>query len=92
MIPSGSQIIFRKKIAERVKYLVVDEYQDVNPLQESLIRTIHDLGANICVVGDDDQSIYEWRGTDVKNILDFENRYPHVKIVDSKRTSEVARA
>lgn len=71
----------RKKIAERVKYLVVDEYQDVNPLQESLIRTIHDLGANVCVVGDDDQSIYEWRGTDVRNILDFESRYPRVKTV-----------
>ncbi len=70
----------RTKIRERVKYLVVDEYQDVNPLQEALVRLLGKLGANICVVGDDDQAIYEWRGTDVDNILTFEKRYPGVKV------------
>jgi DNA helicase-2/ATP-dependent DNA helicase PcrA len=50
----------KDKVATQVKYLVVDEYQDVNPLQEMLIRQIHDLGANLCVVGDDDQTIYQW--------------------------------
>jgi DNA helicase-2/ATP-dependent DNA helicase PcrA len=70
----------KAKIKDRVKYLVVDEYQDVNPLQEALIRLLSKLGANVCVVGDDDQAIYEWRGTDVENILSFEKRYPNVKV------------
>lgn len=68
----------RNKVAERVKYVVVDEYHDVNPLQERLIQTLHELGANVCVVGDDDQSIYQWRGTDVNNIITFQSRYPDV--------------
>jgi ATP-dependent DNA helicase UvrD/PcrA len=55
----------REKVATQLKYLVVDEYQDVNPLQEMLIRQLHDLGANLCVVGDDDQTIYQWRGSDL---------------------------
>lgn len=54
----------RKKLAARVKYLIVDEYQDVNPLQECLIKQLHDLGAQLCVVGDDDQTIYQWNGSD----------------------------
>lgn len=81
----------RARIAARVKYLIVDEYQDVNPLQEALIRTLHDLGANLCVVGDDDQTIYQWRGSDVENILKFEHRYPDVKVVpieENYRSSE----
>lgn len=69
----------RQKISERVKYLTVDEYQDVNPIQERLIRLLHDLGANLCVVGDDDQTLYQWRGSDVGNILTFKNRYPNVR-------------
>lgn len=68
----------RKKISQRVKYLVVDEYQDVNPLQECLIRLMHDLGAQLCVVGDDDQTIYQWNGSDINNILSFTGRYPGV--------------
>lgn len=69
----------REKIRRSVRYLVVDEYQDVNPLQEALIREIADLGANLCVVGDDDQTIYQWRGSDVQNIITFAGRYPNVK-------------
>jgi len=68
----------RNKVAERIKYVVVDEYQDVNPLQERLIQILQELGANVCVVGDDDQSIYQWRGTDVNNIITFQSRYPDV--------------
>jgi len=73
--------VLRQQIADWVRYLIVDEYQDVNPLQEALIRVIHDLGANLCVVGDDDQTIYQWRGSNVENILQFQDRYPHVKVV-----------
>ena len=68
----------RDRLSDRVKYLVVDEYQDVNPVQERLIRLIHDLGAGLCVVGDDDQTIYQWRGSSVSNIVTFQDRYPDV--------------
>jgi DNA helicase-2/ATP-dependent DNA helicase PcrA len=69
----------RQRLAERVKYVIVDEYQDVNPVQEAIVWSLHDLGARICVVGDDDQTIYQWRGSDVKNILTFAERYPNVE-------------
>ena len=69
----------RRRLAERVKCVIVDEYQDVNPVQEQLIRHLHELGAGLCVVGDDDQTIYQWRGSAVDNILTFAERYPDVK-------------
>ena len=69
----------RRRLAERVKCVIVDEYQDVNPVQERLIRLLHDLGAGLCVVGDDDQTIYQWRGSAVDNIVTFAKRYPNVK-------------
>jgi len=69
----------QESIASRLKYLVVDEYQDVNPIQETIVRCLHELGANVCVVGDDDQTIYQWRGSEVKNILNFRNRYDDVE-------------
>ena len=68
----------RARLTERVKYVIVDEYQDVNPIQEAIVWTLHEMGARICVVGDDDQTIYQWRGSDVENILAFDNRYPAV--------------
>ncbi len=71
----------RNKIAASLRYLVVDEYQDVNPLQEALIEKLYSLGKNICVVGDDDQTIYQWRGSDVQNIITFASRYPKVKTI-----------
>src|SRR6266545_4256779 len=74
---SGNQEL-REKLATRVKYLIVDGYQDVNPLQECLVRLLHDLGAQLCVVGDDDQTIYQWNGSDIDNILSFAKRYPGV--------------
>jgi DNA helicase II / ATP-dependent DNA helicase PcrA len=69
----------RARLAERIKYVIVDEYQDVNPVQEAIVWSLHDLGAHICVVGDDDQTIYQWRGSDVNNILTFASRYPGVE-------------
>ncbi|MFA5786964.1 MAG: ATP-dependent DNA helicase [Actinomycetota bacterium] len=67
------------RLAQRVKYVIVDEYQDVNPVQEAIVWSMHELGARICVVGDDDQTIYQWRGSDVENILTFDKRYPDVE-------------
>ena len=61
-----------------IKYLVVDEYQDVNDLQEKLILQIAQTGANICVVGDDDQTIYQFRGSNADNMISFADRYPNV--------------
>ena len=81
----------RERLAARVRHVIVDEYQDVNPIQESVVRTLHELGAGICVVGDDDQTIYQWRGSDVRNILSFENRYPavtQVRLEENFRSSE----
>lgn len=59
-----------------VRHILVDEYQDINPMQERLIRQLHDRTDSLMVVGDDDQSIYAWRGADVNNILSFQERYP----------------
>lgn len=66
---------FRIIVAEKVRYLTVDEYQDTNPIQEKLIFILKELGANICVVGNDDQTIYQFRGSDSNNILTFIQRY-----------------
>lgn len=71
----------RSRLKQRVKYVIVDEYQDVNPVQEQIVHELHSLGANLCVVGDDDQTIYQWRGSDVQNIVNFPNRYPNVEQV-----------
>jgi DNA helicase-2/ATP-dependent DNA helicase PcrA len=71
----------RAELAAQVRHLIVDEYQDVNPLQERLVRALHDLGACVCVVGDDDQTLYQFRGTDINNILNFERRYAPVRAV-----------
>lgn len=66
---------FAQIIKEKIKYLTVDEYQDTNPVQEKLIRILNGFGTNICVVGDDDQTIYQFRGSDPQNILTFKERY-----------------
>ena len=63
---------------EKFKYLFVDEYQDINPIQEEFIRILSGFLEMLFVVGDDDQSIYGWRGANVQNILTFENRYKDV--------------
>jgi len=68
------------KYQERYKYILVDEYQDTNKTQFMLISMLSRKYNNICVVGDDDQSIYSWRGADVQNILDFEQTFKNSKI------------
>lgn len=69
------------KYQERFKYIMVDEYQDTNHAQYTLINLLAGKERNLCVVGDDDQSIYSFRSADIRNILDFEQDYPEVKVV-----------
>lgn len=66
---------------ERYKYILVDEYQDTNRSQFELVTMLAQKRRNICVVGDEDQSIYSWRGADIRNILDFEKVYPDVELL-----------
>ena len=66
---------------ERFRYIMVDEYQDTNTAQFELIRLLADKYRNLCVVGDDDQSIYKFRGANIRNILDFEKVYPEACVI-----------
>ncbi len=71
----------REKWRKRFTRITVDEFQDTNSLQMSLLRQLVGPGRHVCVVGDDDQSIYGWRGADVSNILEFERYFPNPKII-----------
>lgn len=71
----------RKIYQERFKYVFVDEYQDTNYMQYKMAKLLSDLYKNICVVGDADQSIYGWRGADIRNILNFEKDYQNVRTI-----------
>lgn len=70
-----------QKYNEQYQYLLVDEYQDTNGIQYSLVRMLSGQKKNVCVVGDDDQGIYSWRGATIKNILSFERDFPGAKVV-----------
>jgi DNA helicase-2/ATP-dependent DNA helicase PcrA len=71
----------REAYNRRLSYVMIDEYQDTNRSQYELMRLLTEQHRNICVVGDEDQSIYSWRGADIKNILDFEHDYPNAKTI-----------
>jgi DNA helicase-2/ATP-dependent DNA helicase PcrA len=70
-----------KKYQDRFQYISVDEYQDTNHIQYLLVKQLAEQHRNLCVVGDEDQSIYSWRGADITNILTFEKDFPEAKII-----------
>jgi len=71
----------REKYNNKFRYILVDEYQDTNSLQFALIGHLTEKQQNICVVGDEDQSIYKWRGADISNILNFEKHFPNTRTI-----------
>jgi DNA helicase-2/ATP-dependent DNA helicase PcrA len=86
-----------QKYQQKFKYVLVDEYQDTNRAQFALIQQLSSLHRNVCVVGDEDQSIYSWRGADIRNILNYDEVFPDSKLIkleqnyrSSKRIIEAA--
>jgi DNA helicase II / ATP-dependent DNA helicase PcrA len=71
----------RERYNRRYRYLLIDEYQDTNRPQYELMKLLAGAEHNVCVVGDEDQSIYSWRGADIRNILDFEKDFPEAKTI-----------
>ncbi|PAF50826.1 UvrD-helicase domain-containing protein [Helicobacter sp. 13S00477-4] len=73
--------LLAEETSNHYRYIMVDEYQDTNYLQYQFLKQLCTSHQNLCVVGDDDQSIYSWRGADIKNILDFKNNFENTKII-----------
>jgi DNA helicase II / ATP-dependent DNA helicase PcrA len=71
----------RQKYQQKFKYILVDEFQDTNLAQNQLVLILSHINKKICVVGDDDQSIYSWRGADIKNIIEFDKNFNNTKII-----------
>lgn len=71
----------RQELQERYQYLLIDEYQDTNHAQFVIAHSLASVHANVCVVGDPDQSIYAWRGADIRNIMEFETHYPKAQTI-----------
>ena len=71
----------RQRLSERYRFLMIDEYQDTNRTQYELMQLLASTHDNVAVVGDEDQSIYSWRGADIRNILDFERDYPNAAVI-----------
>ena len=67
--------------SKNFKFILVDEYQDTNFIQSKWLNLISSYHKNLCCVGDDDQSIYSWRGAEIKNFLDFDKYYKNTKII-----------
>jgi DNA helicase-2/ATP-dependent DNA helicase PcrA len=79
LLKSSSTV--RESYQRRYEYLLIDEYQDTNRPQYELIKLLAGTRHNVCVVGDEDQSIYSWRGADIRNILEFEKDFPEARII-----------
>ena len=79
LLKSSSEV--RERYNRRYRYLLIDEYQDTNRPQYELMKLLAGEEKNVCVVGDEDQSIYSWRGADIRNILEFEKDFPGAKTI-----------
>src|SRR5260370_11886485 len=71
----------RRQYNRRFEFVMIDEYQDTNRTQYEMMRLLTETRKNVAVVGDEDQSIYGWRGADIRNILDFERDYPNAAVI-----------
>lgn len=94
LLEKDSQV--RKVLNQRYRYILVDEYQDTNPAQFRILKLLTEMSQNLCVVGDDDQSIYSWRGADPHQILGFQKHYPKAQLItlnqNYRSTSSILKA
>ncbi|HVW76168.1 MAG TPA: UvrD-helicase domain-containing protein [Alloacidobacterium sp.] len=79
LLKSSAEV--RERYNRRYRYLLIDEYQDTNRPQYELMKLLAGEDKNVCVVGDEDQSIYSWRGADIRNILEFEKDFPNAQVI-----------